>query len=469
MTDNRRDVLLSTSAALDYLTKLYGMFNSWELAFAAYNCGEGCVARAVAYNEKRGLPTDFASLRLPNETKSYVPKLIAVKNIVLSPASYGIDLPIVENRPFFTMVPAPEKIDVSLAAKLAEMEQEAFAQLNPSFSKPVAASGSGYFLVPIEHADIFKFNLDLYRTLNAPMVSWTTVSAKRGESVEAVARRHGMTAAYLRASNGPFKERKGKFTAPATFMAPNPKDANAIRTAFDQKVILKREQLYGMVTDGDDGPVIKGPSKSDPIQFAGMGRVAKLESAAAAVATVDSSASDAPAPTVPSPLANDAAALPTETLALAGASTSAPANAPAEGWLAYRVARGDTLFSIAKRAGLPLNQVKAENQLTSNTVNIGQTLRVPIAASANFAAATLSVAPSAAPLVAQSGDAPKPASTASAKSAPARKTVSYVVRTGDTLYAIARKFQTSVETLQSINHLKTNVILRPGTRINVTG
>jgi membrane-bound lytic murein transglycosylase D len=163
LTDNRRDVLLSTNAALDYLTKLYGMFNSWELAFAAYNCGEGCVGRAIVYNQRRGLPTDFVNLRLPNETKAYVPKLIAVKNIILSPASYGIELPAVENRPFFTMVPAPEKIDVSLAAKLAEMEPESFAQLNPSFNRPVAASGTGYFLVPIEHADIFRFNLDQTR------------------------------------------------------------------------------------------------------------------------------------------------------------------------------------------------------------------------------------------------------------------------------------------------------------------
>ncbi|MFM7461918.1 MAG: transglycosylase SLT domain-containing protein, partial [Burkholderiales bacterium] len=128
LTDNRRDVLLSTNAALEYLTKLYGMFNSWELAFAAYNCGEGCVGRAIAYNQRRGLPTDFVNLRLPSETKAYVPKLIAVKNIILSPASYGIDLPAVENRPFFTMVPAPEKIDISLAAKLAVMEPEAFTQ-----------------------------------------------------------------------------------------------------------------------------------------------------------------------------------------------------------------------------------------------------------------------------------------------------------------------------------------------------
>ncbi len=455
MTDNRRDILLSTNAALDYLTKLYGMFNSWELAFAAYNCGEGCVARAVAYNEKRGLPTDFASLRLPNETKSYVPKLIAVKNIVLSPASYGIDLPAVENRPFFTMVPAPEKIDVSLAAKLAEMDQEAFSQLNPSFSKPVASSGTGYFLVPIEHADVFKFNLDLYRTLNAPMVSWTTVSAKRGETVDAVARRHGMTAAYLRATNGPFKERKGKFTAPATFMAPNPKDANAIRTAFEQKVILKRDQLYGAVMDGDDGPLIKGPTKSDPVQFAGLGRVAKLETEAPAPLALAATAAPTPVLAISAATGTPASAVSQPMTPLETAAPTAPSSGRNETWTTYRVARGDTLFSIAKRAGLPLNQIKAENQLATNTVNIGQTLRIPSAAAANFSADAATVAESASPSV--------------SKSAQTKQIVSYVVRTGDTLYAIARKFRTSVETLQSINRLKANAILKPGSRINVSG
>ena len=161
MADNRRDVLLSTDAALDYLQKLYGMFNSWELAFAAYNCGEGCVARAIAKNEKKGLPTDYLSLNLPLETRSYVPKLIAVKNIILSPGSYGVELEAMENRPYFAKVAAPEKMDTSLAARLAEMPEAEFATLNPAFIRPVASSGTGYFLVPYEKAETFRSNLDL--------------------------------------------------------------------------------------------------------------------------------------------------------------------------------------------------------------------------------------------------------------------------------------------------------------------
>ena len=454
MTDNRRDVLLSTNAALDYLTKLYGMFNSWELAFAAYNCGEGCVARAIAFNQRKGLPTDFVNLRLPNETRAYVPKLIAVKNIILSPGSYGIDLPTVENRPFFTMVPAPDKIDVSLAAKLAEMAPDEFAQLNPSFNRPVASTGTGHFLVPIEHADIFKFNIELYRTLNAPLVSWVTVAAKRGDAVDAIARRHGMTAAYLRATNGPFKEKKGKFSQPVTFMAPNPKDASNIRDAFERKVALKREHLYGTVTDGDDGPLIKGPPKSDPVQFGGLGRVVKLEPVQPATeTTVASTVSPvAVVSSMPNAMAKTAAE---------------PAQSSVSPWMQYRVIKGDTLFSIAKRAGLPLNDLKSENQLPGNTVSVGQVLRVPAAASVNFVAAAVPP-PSIATATSIRGSnvaAKSPsAKTASAKTA---HKSTYTVRNGDTLYAIAKKFQTSVDALLSLNRMKANAVLRPGVRIKL--
>jgi len=454
MTDNRRDVLLSTNAALDYLTKLYGMFNSWELAFAAYNCGEGCVARAIAFNQRKGLPTDFVHLRLPNETRAYVPKLIAVKNIILSPGSYGIDLPTVENRPFFTMVPAPDKIDVSLAAKLAEMAPDQFAQLNPSFNRPVASTGTGYFLVPIEHADIFRFNIELYRTLNAPLVSWTTVAAKRGDAVDAVARRHGMTAAYLRATNGPFKEKKGKFTQPATFMAPNPKDASDIRDAFERKVALKREQLYGTVTDGDNGPLIKGPPKSDPVQFGGLGRVVKLEPVQPVTETTAASAV--------SPMA-DASGIPN-----ALAKTAAePAESIIAPWMQYRVIKGDTLFSIAKRAGLPLNDLKSENQLTGNTVSVGQVLRVPATTAANFVATTEPPPSIATAASARGSNAAAKSASAKSASVNTAQTSTYTVRNGDTLYAIAKKFQTSVDALRSLNRMKANSVLRPGARIRL--
>ncbi len=434
MTDNRRDVLLSTNAALDYLTKLYGMFNSWELAFAAYNCGEGCVGRAIAANQRRGLPTDFASLKLPNETRSYVPKLIAVKNIVLSPGSYGIELPVVDNRPFFTQVAAPEKIDVKLAARLAEMEPEAFAQLNPSFNKPVAATGTGYFLVPTENADTFRLNLELYQSLNGPLVSWVTVSAKRGESVDAVARKHGMTASYLRATNGPFKERKGVFSQPVTFMAPNAKDASAISAAIEQKVILKREQQNGIATDGNDGALTTVASNSP---------------AATPVRPTTPVVSAVVAPVV-QPLATANPSVDT------AAGIAAAANS--DDFIEYRVRHGETLFSIAKRANWSLTALKTQNQLTSNVVGVGKVLQVPAAAANSFSEAEH--APNS-PLA----DASQTSGSRTSSRQPVVTT--YVVRAGDTLFAIARKFQTSVDSLLRINRLTVNSILQPGMRIKL--
>jgi membrane-bound lytic murein transglycosylase D len=221
--DNRRDVVAATDAALNYLQRLHDMFGSWELALAAYNCGEGKVARAIAYNEKRGLPTDYLSLRLPPETQNYVPKLFAVKNIVLSPTSYGIELDSLPDQPYFTEVQAPSKIDVKVAAKLAGMSEEDFVALNPAHNKPVA-SGTGLFILPLDKADAFKANLESY---DKPLVSWMTYQAKRYEALDAIAKRHALTVAQLKAANPELKvDKKNRLRAATVVMVPMKRDAN---------------------------------------------------------------------------------------------------------------------------------------------------------------------------------------------------------------------------------------------------
>ncbi|HEX9172151.1 MAG TPA: transglycosylase SLT domain-containing protein, partial [Telluria sp.] len=104
--DERRGVLASTDAALSYLQKLYGMFGDWQLALAAYNWGEGNVQKAIKKNQALGKPTDFESLAdlMPAETRNYVPKLQAVKNIIANPAQYGVALPAIDNQAYFTAV-----------------------------------------------------------------------------------------------------------------------------------------------------------------------------------------------------------------------------------------------------------------------------------------------------------------------------------------------------------------------------
>ena len=219
--DNRNDVIAATDAALNYLQRLHGMFGNWEHALAAYNCGEGCVGRAIAFNQKRGLPTDFMSLRLPQETRNYVPKLIAVKNIVLAPATYGIEIESIPDSPYFATVLAPARIDVKLAARLAEMDEQEFVALNPAHNKPVAvsaASGVNKLVLPVEKVEVFKANLEAY---DKPLVSWTTYAAKRGESLDAIAKRHGLTPAEVRAANDSAKlDKKGRLRAAGPVMVP---------------------------------------------------------------------------------------------------------------------------------------------------------------------------------------------------------------------------------------------------------
>jgi len=222
--DNRRDVIAATNAALDYLQRLHDMFDSWELALAAYNCGEGCVSRAIAWNAKRGLPTDYLSLaKLPPETRNYVPKLIAVKNIVLSPVSYGIDLESVPDSPYFTTVKAPAKIDVKLAAKLAGMSEEEFVALNPAHNKPVAVATAGTLIVPVDKAETFRENLE---NNDQPLVTWTTYPARRGESLDAIARHHHVAIEQLRRANDSLKlDKKGRLRAAGPVLVPMLKNA----------------------------------------------------------------------------------------------------------------------------------------------------------------------------------------------------------------------------------------------------
>ena len=214
--DKRNDIMAATDAALSYLERLHEQFGSWELALAAYNCGEGCVSRAIAWNQKHGLPTDYLSLtRLPPETRAYVPKLMAVKNIVLSPATYGIDLDSLPDQPYFTTVEAPAKIDVKLAAKLAGMSEEEFVALNPEHRKPVA---SGTLVVPLDKAEAFKENLEAY---DKPLVSWTTYNAHRGEYVDTIARRHGLTRRELMAVNDTLRlDKRGRLRSAGPVLVP---------------------------------------------------------------------------------------------------------------------------------------------------------------------------------------------------------------------------------------------------------
>lgn len=198
--DDRRDVLASTRAALDYLQKLHGMFGDWHLALAAYNWGEGSVGRAIAKNRRAGLGTAYTDLTMPLETQQYVPKLQAVKNIVANPDSLKVDLPVIENHPYFQRVELTRDIDVKLAAELAQVSLADFKALNSSAHRPVIfASGTPHVLLPWDNAEVFRRNLLAHNAGNT--ASWTAWTAPSTMKVADAAKRVGMTEMGLREVN----------------------------------------------------------------------------------------------------------------------------------------------------------------------------------------------------------------------------------------------------------------------------
>jgi membrane-bound lytic murein transglycosylase D len=199
--DGRRDIVASTSAALDYLKDVYDMHGDWHLALASYNWGENAVARAIERNRREGQPTDYLSLPMPRETRGYVPKLQALKNLIANPQAYGVTLAPIPNEPYFATVTKTRDIDVLLAAKLAEMPVDEFVALNPGFSRPlIRTSVAARIVLPADKVDIFHENLEKYE--DRSLVSWKTYVPQRGENLEAIARKHGLTLGQLKEVNG---------------------------------------------------------------------------------------------------------------------------------------------------------------------------------------------------------------------------------------------------------------------------
>lgn len=352
--DNRRNVTAATNAALNYLQKLHVMFGTWDLALAAYNAGEGTVMRAIERNRKKGLPTDYQSLDLPPETKNYVPKLQAMKNIVTNPGRYGLDIQPIANQPYFTKVNAPQQMDIKLAAKLAGVSMDEFVSLNPEYNRPVmaAADGQSEILLPVEAAEAFASNLASY---DKPLLSWQTYSAKRGERLENIARKFGTSPTQLREAND--INGKGKLKASRTLLVPLQDESDAPELASSEEIASEDKR-------------------------------------------------------------NDAA----------------PAT------IRHSVRNGETLGAIAKRYGVSTRQLMALNHLKSaKRIKKGQVLLVRQDGGTRVAAAERS---------------DKPGRT------------QYVVRRGDTLHSIARKFDIATDDLMRWNNLSGSRIA-PGHRLKI--
>ncbi len=213
--DGRRDFTAATKAALDHLGKLYLDFGDWQLALAAHNCGGGCVARAIRTNIQLGLPTDYASLTLPNETRHYVPKLLALKSLIREPEPYGIAIEQLPDQPYFDQVTVHASMDIHSAARLADMSSDEFIALNAAFPRNLILSDTPVnLLLPVGKLDAFQRNL-----ATGNWDTWQPYAAKKGERSTAIAKRFDTTLARLEEHNQ-LHVKNGKLLRAQTLLVP---------------------------------------------------------------------------------------------------------------------------------------------------------------------------------------------------------------------------------------------------------
>ncbi len=353
--DGRRDVVESTRAAFDYLQFLHDEFNGdWLLAIAAYNCGEMAVRRAVAHNEAAGKPTDFWSLRLPKETRAYVPKLLAMRRLVADPEAYGLGFSRIPNQPYFARVDTLGQIDLKVAADIAGITHEQLYELNPAFHRwATDPSGPHYLLVPAEVAEVFEQNVA--QLTPDQRLGATTYTVRKGDSIASIARKFSTTI-----------------------------------------------QVVHELNDLPTGPLLVGTDLRVPAAHATLPPKVML-----AAARVD------------------------------GKRDRGFRGRPH----IHVVRRGDSLWAIARRAGIDVNTLAMMNGMQpSDTLRTGQRLRLTSTTRSARGAQLAS---------ASSGDRP----------------VTYIVRAGDTLSRIAHMFQVTVTQIANWNDIGTRTIIRPGQKL----
>lgn len=524
--DDRQDVLQSTRAALDYFEYLHGMFGDWQLALAAYNWGEGSVSRAIARAKRAGRAADYAHLRMPRETADYVPKLEAIKRIIENPSKYGIELPDVGNEPFFVTITKPRDIDTKTAAELAGMPLEEFRALNPSYKLPViVASHNNVMLLPADRVDYFIDNLASWMDSGQPLSRWSTYKLQQGETLAAVAERAGMSESFLREVNGIPKGRQVLPNSTLLILSDAGDDISA--DDADARLRLSPQTTWRRVTyrvrPGDTlstiarrwhitmkSIVTANRLRSDrlragqrliltvpnveraPIQQASRSTGSHKIHAVSSGETLSSIARRYGVSVSALRTTNRISGnviRPGQRLRIPG---TAGGDLPAA--VIYTVRQGDALSTIAQRFGTTVTKLKRANRLTNNTLRVGQRLEIPDAEPAR--AKREIEAPKSEIYVVRQGDTLSeiadrygvglsklraanglrgnairigqrlviPATAKRLQEAASAKT--HVVRSGDTLSAIARRYGTSVSAIQRANGM-TGSSLRVGERLKL--
>lgn len=237
--DERRDTIASTRAAIQYLSYLHKRFdNDWLKAIAAYNAGQGNVAKAIRKNKKLNKPTDYWSLNLPKETKHYIPKLLAWRDLILNPENYQTTLASIPNEPYFTVVDVGSQIDLAEAASLAEVDIETIYQLNPAYNRWATDPNTPHTLVvPIEQADIFEHNL-----AEVPLdqrITWKRYTIQPNDSLIKIAKQFNTDTALIKEVNG---LKSHRIRAGKALLIPSASKANEFYSKSFEQRLAKRQQ-----------------------------------------------------------------------------------------------------------------------------------------------------------------------------------------------------------------------------------
>jgi membrane-bound lytic murein transglycosylase D len=199
--DGRRDVWASTHAALDYLTYMNNMFDGdWLLALAGYNSGENRVRRQVKKNRKAGKTADFWNIRLPRETRGYVPKLLGLTCLFQNREEYGFELPNTPNKPVIAAVELEQQADLVLVAQLAEVPIDVMFTLNPGYNRWATSPDGPYRIVlPLENAQLLEQALET--TDPSSLMKWDQVVVQNGDSLSRIASKHHVPVSVIRSAN----------------------------------------------------------------------------------------------------------------------------------------------------------------------------------------------------------------------------------------------------------------------------
>ena len=459
--DGRHDIYAATDAALNYLQYLHGLFGDWSLALAAYNWGEGNVGRAVNRARAQGLEPVYENLRMPNETRNYVPKLLAVRNIVNNPEYFGMSFADLDNKPFFKAVDIDQPIDLSAAVRLADISQAEFDALNPAFKSPVYIPKTGRKLL-LPATAIATFERNYKKADRASLLSWDVYTPYADTTLSSIAAETGMSTAELKRLNGLSKESvaagrslliaKNRFSGspaavPANFAALdadiNPND-NKLQTvpnlniAVTETTFKPSRQTVDIQTASAAQPApdtLRPPVQTAAVDFT-------KQTAQAAVPTV----TNQPVAAAPAAPSTDEVEDRIRQLASASASQNAPQPATAA------VADGgnnELLMTFVQESGLSEN---------SDTVTVADSSpnQLENEQAAQEAAERSRQAKLAAERAKQQKQAAEARALAAAKNSGTPTT--HKVGSGDTLFNIAKRYDMNVADLIASNNIKGNTI-----------